>query len=411
MPAALVPTLHIEGAIDGEGGSFRSLTGLLERIDRSRFEPVALFCRACEAAMRLREQGLDVYVLPEPPRRPLASGRVEFYAELLRATLKCAGIIRSLEQGRGSSFGVIHTNDQLVTNAGWIAAARMLRRAVVCHERQHGDFRTVHRALASGIAAHVRISASVDAHCREHRIRARRNTLVYNGLAIPSAAEKAAARERGARVLAELGVGPGAPVLLYAGTVASWKGTDSAVRAFAALRPGMGRPEPILVLAGEASADAPSWPNEVERLSRELGVAERLKWVGRRDDVTDLMCASDVVLHAAVRPEPFGRVPLEAMAWGAPVVATDTGGVAEVLGEEHPGLVPAGRPGAMARAIEEVLEGGGATVAAVAIGAERAEASFSIEAHVREMEKIFGAAAGVSDERPEQRTDPVRSSE
>ncbi len=409
MRAAQPSTLHIEGAIDGEGGSFRSLAGLLERMDRSRFEPVALFCRPCEAATRLREQGLDVYVLPKPPLRPLAAGRAAFYSELARATLECAGVIRSLEQGRGSPFALVHTNDQLITNAGWISAARMLRRAIVCHERQHGDFRAVHRALASGISAHVRISTSVDRHCREHGIWARRNALIYNGLTIPSSADRAAAKRRGARALADLGVGSEASVLLYAGTVAPWKGADMAVRAFAALRPEAGRPEPILVLAGAASADAPTWPAEVKRLSQELGVAGRLKWVGRRSDVTDWMCAADVVLHAAVRPEPFGRVPLEAMAWGAPVVASETGGVAEVLGAEHPGLVPAGRPAAMARAVEKVLAGECATLAAAEAGVARAAARFSIEAHVREMEEVFDGAAGQHGGRREQRSASVRS--
>ncbi len=392
-PGAPIPTLHIEGAVDGVGGSFHSLVGLLERLDRSRFEPTVLFARPCGMESRLHEHDLPCYVLPVPPIRPLAATRGAFHSQLALATIECAALIRSLEHQHGHRFAVIHTNDQLVTNAGWICAARMLRRPVVCHERQHGNFRRVHGLLASGLAAHVRISQSVERHCREHGIDCERSMVIHNGVRVPDAEQRGAAAARGRRVFARFGLDRAMPVVLCPATMAPWKGADVVVRALVALRDA-GIEVPALVLAGGASDDARDWPARVAELAATLGIAEHVHWLGHRDDVTDCMAAASVVVHAARRPEPFGRVPLEAMAWGAPIVATQGGALGEVLGPEHPGLIPPEDPAAMAGAIALNLEGGPGVRELVGRGVARAASRFSIEAHVRTMEGVLAGAAG-----------------
>jgi hypothetical protein len=75
--------------------------------------------------------------------------------------------------------------------------------------------------------------------------------------------------------------------------------------------------------------------------------------LGARDDVPRLLAACDVVVHASVLAEPFGRVLVEAMLAGRPVVATRAGGVPEVVTDGETGvLVPPGD----ARALTEALD-------------------------------------------------------
>ena len=64
---------------------------------------------------------------------------------------------------------------------------------------------------------------------------------------------------------------------------------------------------------------------------------------GFRADIPDVMNAWDVVVHASVRPEPFGRVILEGMLLGKPVVATAAGGVPELIDDGRDRLPGAAR--------------------------------------------------------------------
>jgi glycosyltransferase involved in cell wall biosynthesis len=88
----------------------------------------------------------------------------------------------------------------------------------------------------------------------------------------------------------------------------------------------------------------------------QLGVADRVLFLGQRADVPRLMQAVDVVVHPSVDPEPFGRTLVEAMLAGVPVIATDAGASAEILdGGEAGTLVPPRRPDRLATALAELF--------------------------------------------------------
>ncbi len=389
-----ITILHVESAVDGEGGSFTSLEGLVSGLNPAHFRSIVLCSRSSSAFDRLADRGFAVHYLSAAPSLPLASSRPAFHVQLATSSMQARRLIGRLMAESGIRFDLIHTNDQLVTNAAWISAARLCGIPVVAHERQHGDFRRVHRWLAAGLAAHVRISGSVDRHCRSRQISSLNDRLVYNGVQVPSREAVRSARHRGRALLRGLGIDPIAtPVILVPATLAPWKGADLVLRAVAHLAR-RGHRTPQVVLAGGESVAAPNWPSALRRMSMELGIAERVHLVGFERDVAALMVASSVVVHGARRPEPFGRVPLEAQAWGAPLVAANTGAVAEVVGRDYPGLVPAESPAALAHALERFLTNPCLTSRARTQGRLRARSRFSLRAHVEQMESIFLVAAG-----------------
>ena len=139
--------------------------------------------------------------------------------------------------------------------------------------------------------------------------------------------------------------------LMYSGRLVPEKGVATLVKALALL------PEQAtLSLLGHGPD---SMVRELSDLAAELGVRDRVAFgiASSRQELRDRYAAADVLVFPSEWPEPFGLVPLEAMACGTPVVATGTGGSGEFLDDEVNCLLfTPGDPGSMATAICRVAE-------------------------------------------------------
>lgn len=151
--------------------------------------------------------------------------------------------------------------------------------------------------------------------------------------------------ERGrSSVRSELAVGE-SPVALAVGRLHPQKDYPTMVRALAQLA---GRPDPpVLVVAGDGPDEA-----SVRALAGDLGLDFRL--LGRRQDVPDLMAAADLLVVSSIW-EARALVVQEAMQLGLPVVATDVGGLPELVGDDAL-LVPPRDVSALAAAVADVLD-------------------------------------------------------
>jgi glycosyltransferase involved in cell wall biosynthesis len=148
----------------------------------------------------------------------------------------------------------------------------------------------------------------------------------------------------GSALRAELAV-DGQPVVLAVGRLHLQKDYPTMVRALALLR--SRTPQPVLVIAGDGPDAA-----AIGAQADDEGV--RLRLLGRRDDVAELMAAADLLVVSSVW-EARALVVQEAMQVGLPVVATAVGGVPGLVGDDAL-LVPARDPDALAAAIAAVLD-------------------------------------------------------
>src|SRR5450759_2415226 len=143
--------------------------------------------------------------------------------------------------------------------------------------------------------------------------------------------------------------------LLWVGYRREVKGTGTLLRAFARVR--AARPGTVLRLVGRSTTgeEEAGW----HHLAAELGIADAVRFdpPADRAGVAAAMARAGLFVHPGTR-ETFGIVAVEALASGMPVVATDSGGVTEVLGPD-PGalgaLVPHSDPAALADAILATL--------------------------------------------------------
>lgn len=152
-------------------------------------------------------------------------------------------------------------------------------------------------------------------------------------------------------IRASLGIGNRALVGMF-GRITAWKGQKTLIEALSRLS------DVTALIVGEAlfTDEDRRYKRELVALADRLGVASRVHFVGFQPDILPFLKAVDLVVHCSTSPEPFGRVIVEALLAGKPVIATRWGGPAEIIEDGLTGiLVDPGDPGELASAMERLL--------------------------------------------------------
>ena len=211
--------------------------------------------------------------------------------------------------------------------------------------------------------------------------------LVYSGV---RAEPFLAVSDEAACAMRAVACGPGAErVVGLFGRIARWKGQHVALQAISRMA-GV-----HLLLVGGALFGEADYEARLHRQAIELGVADRVHFLGARTDIPELMRAVDVIIHTSVAAEPFGRVIVEGMLAGRPVVATAAGGAREIVVDGVTGvLVALGDAAALADAVRSLLAQPERRSAMGAAGRERALAHFDAHAMVGTIQRYVDEVVG-----------------
>ncbi len=180
----------------------------------------------------------------------------------------------------------------------------------------------------------------------------------------------------------------GGPVaLLAAGRLSAEKGLDLLLRALAEVS--REYPNLRLTIAGTG----PKEP-ALRRLGDELGLTEKVRYIGYVADMPSLYAESDLVVQSSLT-EGLPNVMLEAAYLGVPVVATDVGGTREVIEHGVSGwLVPAGSAAALAAGVRRYLQDSAAFIAMAAKGRRHVEEHFSIDSRTQKQISLYEELTG-----------------
>ncbi len=169
------------------------------------------------------------------------------------------------------------------------------------------------------------------------------------------------------------------------GPVSEHKGVEEFLRAAAIIL--KQHPSTRFAIVGP---DRPrSFTIRMQSLVSELGIADRVIFTGFRHDIPNVMADLDLLVTPS-RVEAFGRVLLEAMAIGTPIVASRVGGIPEIVSSEELGLlVPPRDAAGFAEAILRMLNDESFRKHLAANARLHVENEYSIQAHSRRVEAVY----------------------
>jgi glycosyltransferase involved in cell wall biosynthesis len=386
------------------GGSVISLYELVRGLDTSRCQAVVLFHGPNPYRERFLALGVRVIALSEqsPVAASLADSRRDIAASLSRYGNWLAAGYRAAKQVyllvrrdcplawrlarliKAEAIDLVHHNNGL--NRATIVAARLAGVPGICHVRVLEDLSFVDRYLAGFVDSLIYISSAVERCYRGQGIPADKGQVIYN----PINVERFRQVDHAAHLRAELGLTDQDRLISNVGRLDWWKGHDDFLRAMAEVTQLQPNAKALIVGAPDATSLSQAYYQRLQRLVTDLGLSDHVVFTGFRTDIPRIMAASDVVVHSASEPEPFGRVIVEAMAAGRPVVATAAGGVLDIIEDQDTGLlVPPKNAALMAQAIQHLLQNRELARAIGQRARQQVRERFSVEQHVTAVQQIY----------------------
>jgi len=390
--------LFVEASVGGVlGGSLTGILHLLRGLDRARFAPAMVLYEPKPAVeAELAHAGVAVHVLPDLPI-PSADGRRGRLGRALLRASDLLGVVFPRSKALAAIIArerpaIVYLANGLTANLDGVVAAARCGVPVVCHEKGYRRVGPVERFLSRWVDVCIGMTEHVTEHYAARGVRPGRMATVYDGIDCDDFRPGG-----GVAVRRELHIPAAAPVVGLVGHIQEWKGQRLVVEAVARLHARW--PELRCLLVGGVHRQGEAYAEALRARIRDLGLTESVLLTGERADVAACLDAMDVAIHASIKPEPFGRVMIEAMALGRPLIAPREGGPLAIVDDGVTGLLVEPRDAdALAVAIETLVADGERRRAMGVAARRRVDEVFDLRHHVHAIEAIFdeilGARAG-----------------
>jgi glycosyltransferase involved in cell wall biosynthesis len=295
-----------------------------------------------------------------------------------RTALRSVAALRRLIREVGAAL--LHANGSRAMAYAGLAGC-LARRPVIWHVRVAQPDRLLDKLLlrlASAVVVNSNAVGGRFAWAPPEKVRR-----IYNGVDLT----RFSPRQPSAELRAALALPDGALVVASVGRFVLYKGYAYLLEAARRVQDSRSGVHWVLIGDGELRG-------ELERRCQDLGLSTQVHFTGWREDVPDILALCDLFVLPSLT-EHFGRVLIEAMAMGKAVVATNGGGVPEIVRQDETGLlVPPAQSKALAEAVLALLEDPARAARLGTAGRRRAETAFSLASHVAAVQSLYGEIAG-----------------
>jgi len=355
------------------GGSIESLLQLILNLDPEKYSSAVLFERHADETLRSRfvaagasvADGRKIIIEPlqldgQSGKRPLRKNIkrhvgpsiVRAYAELHSAWQAARQVVpRAIRMSRiikDESPDIVHVNSAPHDGLAGLLAARFARIPCVCHVRNMSNVSVIQRVLSASVQKFIFISSEVQRNLATQKIGAKNGVVIFNGVDVSAfqQSDEKSLRE-------EIGVAEDAFLVGMVGRLEHWKGHKIFIDAVHQLSQAGENLRALIIGGPQPGPRNKKYYDSLISQIRRHNLQNIISLLGQRDDIPDVMSQLDILVLASTKPEPFGRVIIEAMAAETLVVATAGGGVLDIIRDGENGiLVPAGDSLALATAIQ-----------------------------------------------------------
>jgi glycosyltransferase involved in cell wall biosynthesis len=355
------------------GGAQEHLFSLVSRVDQTRYDVSVVSLSAGSAVRKLQRAGFPVLVIDEHDDA-IAVGALAAHLAEVRADVVHMHMYRAETVGTRAVLALAEIGHRRPYLVSTIHSSRIRSnedQQLLLDLTPHMDHLiAVSRAIQHKLVDEQRTSVPV--------------SLIYNGVDL----ERYDHQEPCCTLPDEYGMEPGSQIVGVVARLEAEKGHPTLIQAWPQVLRAV--PDAYLLVVGEGSRR-----DALEAQARELRVAHRVIFTGRRDDVPAVTAALDVAVLPSYR-EAQGLTILEAMALSRPVVASNVGGIPEMIQDGVTGLlVPPHDPDALAAAIIRLLQDHSYADMLARAGHDLVHDRFCIDLMVRAVETIYeeGAAA------------------
>jgi len=354
-------------------GARISLVELLSNIDRNRYRPVVICHRDGPLLKKLADIDVKTHIVR------FGNWRKVKYWPLIPFALR-----ELISLSQQENVKLWHSNEfwsypyaRLAANRTGIPAISHFR----C-SRTHIQIppRKIKNYLLPSADAIITVSKAQKRLFKEFSNLENRIRVIYNGVDFQRFKDA-----DGLPLRAELKLKPDQLLIGIVGPVSEHKGVEDFIRAARFIT--QKYPDSVFLIVGP---DRPrAFLEKMKLLVSELNIGSSIRFTGFRKDIPEIMSALDFLITPS-RIEAFGRVLLEGMAAGTPVIASQVGGIPEIISTRDLGvLVPPNSPDKLSSAVFDLMNDNQRRNRIIRFAQEHVKAHFSIESHTREIEEVY----------------------
>jgi glycosyltransferase involved in cell wall biosynthesis len=339
--------------VSGMGGSTVCLSSLIKSLPDTRVQPVLALYFKDSAIEKLMFPDLKIYHMKKYFSRFTNSYLANWKSlPLVKQILKIAiwGSLFTLEGIRrvaitfwiikSNKVDVVATNNCLGTNMFSIIAAKLANVPCVCHTRGFGSVSRLQKISLEYVAAIVTMSNSVRDFLNAETVVQKTGATskiitIYDGL---TRSELSFDYSCCKGLRHKFDVPEDKKVVGMVGMLTEWKGFHVFLEAAKYVLE-EGHNVVFFVVGDSITKEDTSYRQFLHSTAAETGISDHVVFTGQQMDIQNAYWSLDVVVHASLSPEAFGRVVIEAMAASKPVVAVNAGGPAEIIQHGQTGLL------------------------------------------------------------------------
>jgi glycosyltransferase involved in cell wall biosynthesis len=357
--------LYFNSWSTAHGGSATSLLDIVRSLDRHRFEPIVVCPADGELPVRLKE--IEVPVVIHSLSRLNREEGWRFLGEV-------PWYMRLLLQRR---VALVHGNTS-ASRRSLLQAAKLARVPYIQHVRN--GMKNPAASVGCRYAARIIVNSDDAASAlRADPNLAAKTLTIYNAVDLHPYQNRDNHRQLlGAQVR---------PIIGFVGQIVPRKGVRRLIDAMPSVLQRF--PDALVVIVGCAPADDTDYEVACRARVKDLGISANVRFMGYRRDVPAWMRTFDVFVLPS-EAEPFGKVVIEAMAAGCPVVASRVGGIPEIVrGSDLGTLIDADRPDALPEAIVTFLGDRERSAAVGEAGRRHVTANFGLTSMIERLQDLY----------------------